>query len=41
VAIFSGVSFEDMIAGLAWPSTLPIGWTVEWDLSLASNDSAE
>jgi hypothetical protein len=21
----------DMVAGVTWPSTLPPGWTVEWD----------
>jgi hypothetical protein len=41
VAMFSGVSFEDMIAGLAWPSTLLTGWTVEWEPFPANNDSAE
>jgi hypothetical protein len=41
VAIFSYISFGDMVAGLAWPSTLPTGWTVEWDASSASNDFAE
>jgi hypothetical protein len=41
VAIFSGVSFEDMVAGLAWPSTLPAGWSVDWDPSPANNGSAE
>jgi hypothetical protein len=41
VAMFSGVSFEDLIAGLSWPIALLIGWTVEWDPSPASNDSAK
>jgi hypothetical protein len=41
VIMFSGMSFGDMVAGLAWPNTLPTGWTVEWDPSPASNDSAE
>jgi hypothetical protein len=39
--MFLGVSFEDMIAGLAWLNTLPTDWTVEWDPSPASNGSAE
>jgi hypothetical protein len=41
VAMFSSVSFEDMIAGLTWLCTLPTGWSVEWDLSPANNDSAK
>jgi hypothetical protein len=41
VAIFLGVSLEDLVAELAWPSALPTGWTVEWDPSPASNDSVE
>ena len=28
---FSGTDFEDMIAVLTWPCTLPPGWSVEWD----------
>jgi hypothetical protein len=41
VVIFSGVSLEDLVAGLAWPSALPTGWTMERDPSPASNNSVE
>jgi hypothetical protein len=41
VALFSGASFEEMIAGLTWPCTLPPGWSMEWDASPANNNSAE
>ena len=37
----SGDAFEDLIAGLTWPCTLPFGWSVEWDPSLANDDNAE
>jgi hypothetical protein len=39
--MFSGMSFEEMIAGLAWLITLQTGWSVEWDSSPANHDSAE
>ena len=29
--LFSGDTFEDQIASLTWPCTLPPGWSVEWD----------
>jgi len=40
VALFSGESFEDMIASLNWPCTLPSGWSEEWDASPANDDRA-
>ena len=38
VVLFSGTSFEGMIAGLTWPCTLPPGWSVEWDGPSAGAD---
>ena len=38
MALFSGTNFEDMIAILTWPGTLPPGWSVEWDGPSASAD---
>ena len=38
MALFSGEAFEEMIAGLTWPFTLPPGWSVEWNDSPASSD---
>jgi hypothetical protein len=35
------VVFEDMVASWTWPCTLPSGWSVEWDASLANDDRAE
>ena len=37
----SGDTFEDMIASLTWPCTLPPGWSVEWDTTPANDDNAE
>ena len=39
--LFSGDTFEDQIASLTWPCTLPPGWSVEWDTILAIDDNAE
>ena len=36
MALFSGIDFEDMFAGL---TTLPSGWSVEWDGSSAGTDT--
>jgi hypothetical protein len=38
--IFTG-SLEEMVAGLTWPSTLPPGWTVEWDPASAEEEHEE
>ena len=38
MALFSGTSFEDMIAGLTWPCTMPPGWSVEWNGSSVGVD---
>ena len=38
VVLFSGTNFEDMIASLTWPCTLPPGWSVEWDGPSAGAD---
>ena len=38
VALFSGTNFEDMVASLTWPCTLPPGWSVEWDGPSAGAD---
>ena len=40
VAFFSGENFEDLIAGLTWPCTLPPGWSVEWEGSSAGADAS-
>ena len=32
MALFSGTNFEDMVASLTWPCTLPPGWSVEWEV---------
>jgi hypothetical protein len=37
----SGDTFEDMIASLTWPCTLPPGWSVEWDTTPADGDNNE
>jgi hypothetical protein len=37
---FTG-SLEDMVAGVTWPSILPPGWTVEWDLASAEEEHEE
>jgi hypothetical protein len=41
VALFSGETFENMVASLTWPCTLPPDWLVEWDVSPANDDKAE
>ena len=41
VTLFSGMTLEDPNTSLTWPSVLPIGWSMEWEPSPASNDSAE
>jgi hypothetical protein len=38
--MFSGENFEDMIASLTYPYTLPPGWSVEWEGSSASADAS-
>jgi hypothetical protein len=30
-----------MVAGVTWPSTLPPGWTVEWDPTSAGEEHEE
>ena len=37
--MFSGDDFEEMIAGLTWPCSLPSGWFVEWSGSSAGADA--
>jgi len=34
-------SLEEMVAGITWPSTLPPGWTVEWDPASAEEEHEE
>jgi hypothetical protein len=41
MALFSDKTFEDMVASLTWPYTLPPGWLVEWDASPTNDDHAE
>jgi hypothetical protein len=38
--IFAG-TLHDMVDGVTWPSTLPPGWTVEWDVAPAGEDQEE
>ena len=40
VAFFSGENFEDMIAGLNYPCTLPPCWSMVWEGSSASTDAS-
>jgi len=35
---FSGMSFENQIASLTYPCSLPAGWSVEGDPSSAGNE---
>jgi hypothetical protein len=35
--IFAG-TLQGMVDGVTWPSTLPPGWTVEWDAASAKED---
>ena len=38
MGLFLGTNFEDLIASLTWPCTLPPGWSVEWDGPSAGAD---
>jgi hypothetical protein len=38
--IFTG-SLEDMVAGVTWPSTLPPGWTIQWDPTSVGEEHEE
>ena len=40
VALFSGENFEDLIAGLTYPYSLPPGWSVEWEGSSVGADAS-
>ena len=40
MALFSGENFEDMIAGLTYPCTLPPGWSIVWEGSSAGADAS-
>jgi len=37
VALFSGITFEDVFAGV---TTLPAGWSVDWVVSPANANSS-
>jgi hypothetical protein len=39
--IFTGTLDEGMVARLTWPSTLPPGWTVEWNPASEGDDQEE
>ena len=39
MALFLGVTFEDMFVGLAWPCSVPPGWAMVWDGPSAGADS--
>ena len=41
VTLFSGMTCEEPNTSLPWPSVLPAGWSMEWEPSPTSNDSAE
>jgi hypothetical protein len=30
-----------MVDGVTWPTTLPLGWTIEWDVASAGEDQEE
>ena len=34
-------TIQDMVDGVTWPTTLPPGWTVEWDVALAGEEHEE
>jgi hypothetical protein len=38
--IFLG-TLQDMVDGVTWPTTLPPGWTVEWDADPAGEEQEE
>jgi hypothetical protein len=38
--IFLGI-LQDMVDGVTWPSTLPLGWTVEWDAASTGEGQEE
>ena len=40
MALFLGEAFEEMIACLIWPCTLPPDWSVEWNGSSAGADAS-
>ena len=40
VPLFSGENFEDMIASLTYPCTLPLGWSMVWEGSSAGADAS-
>jgi hypothetical protein len=35
------MTFENPTDGSAWPTSVPFGWSVEWDPSLAGSDPPE
>jgi hypothetical protein len=37
----SGMTFENTTDNLVWPTSVPCGWSVEWDLSPAGSDPPE
>jgi hypothetical protein len=38
--IFAG-TLQDMVDGVTWPTTLPPGWTVEWDAAPVGEEHEE
>jgi hypothetical protein len=32
---------QEMVDGVTWPYTLPLGWTVEWDAAAAGEAQKE
>jgi hypothetical protein len=37
---FAG-TLQDMVDGVTWPTTLPPGWTVEWDVASTTEEQEE
>jgi hypothetical protein len=37
---FAG-TLQDMVDGVTWPTTLPPGWTVEWDAASTGEEQEE
>jgi hypothetical protein len=38
--IFAG-TIQEMVDSVTWPTTLPPGWTVEWDVAPAGEEHEE
>jgi hypothetical protein len=38
VAQFFAGTIQELVDGVTWPTTLPPGWTVEWDVAPAGEE---